>query len=122
MIPIFKICSTDPDVRPRLLDPDGTVRLFQFGRAPQGIGYPYAVWQQVSGLPENYLSGRSDMDSITIQVDVYAKSASAAEAVSEALRSAIEERAYIVRLGGTFKDPETGSYNVSFDVDWHIER
>lgn len=122
MVPVFAICSADPQVKALLLSPAGELKFYQFGQAEAGVAYPYAVWQQIGGVPQNYMSGRTDMDAVSIQIDVYAKTSDDAEAVAEALRSAIEPHAYITRLGGTSRDPETGSYRYSFDVDWRVER
>ena len=113
---IFPTCAADPAVTALL----GTspVRLFPFGMAPAGVAKPYAVWQQVGGSPENYLMGVPDIDSVTLQVDVYATTTSSAKAVAAALRDAIEPVAHVVAWRGESLDAETGNYRVSFDVDW----
>jgi len=114
--PIFEICSTDSAVMAELgIDP---VRLFPYGRAPQYPEKPYAVWQLIGGAPENYLDCPPDIDSFTIQVDVYADDDEAADAAAVALRDAIEPYAYIVNWRGDLRDPETNHYRKSFDVDW----
>jgi hypothetical protein len=118
--PIFQVAAADPGVTALLgTDP---VRLYPFGEAPEGTALPYAVWQLVSGSPENYLAGRPDMDGFTLQIDVYAAAGASARAVGEALRNAIELRAHITRWGGESKDKETGRYRLSFDVDWLTPR
>ena len=68
--PIFAVCSASAQVK--ALIGSNPVRLYLFGEAPQGVTYPYAVWQSVGGTPENFLAGRPDADSYTTQVDVYA--------------------------------------------------
>lgn len=117
---IFPTCAADPAVTALL----GTspVRLFPFGMAPAGVVKPYAVWQQVGGSPENYLTGVPDIDSTTLQVDVYATTISSAQAVAVALRDAIEPVAHVVAWRGESRDTETGNYRVSFDVDWWTDR
>ena len=117
---IFPTCAADPAVTALL----GTspVRLFPFGMAPAGVAKPYAVWQQVGGSPENYLMGVPDIDSVTLQVDVYATTTSSAKAVAAALRDAIEPVAHVVAWRGESRDTETGNYRVSFDVDWFVPR
>lgn len=117
---IFETCATDPAVTALL----GTspVRLFPFGMAPAGVIKPYAVWQQVGGQPDNYLSGVPDIDSMTLQVDAYATTSASARAVAAALRDAIEPVAHVVAWRGESRDAETGNYRVSFDVDWFIPR
>jgi hypothetical protein len=118
--PIFQVASANPDVT-TLLGASPT-RLYPFGEAPQNVALPYAVWQLVSGSPENYLAGRPDMDGFTLQVDVYAATGASARAVGAALRDSIELRAHITRWGGESKDDETGRYRLSFDVDWLTPR
>lgn len=118
--PIFAACAAAPAVT-ALLGASPT-RLYPFGEAPQGVAYPYAAWQTVGGAPENYLGDRPDLDSFALQVDVYADTAASARAVAIALRDAIEQHANITRWGGESKDPATGRYRVSFDVDWLTHR
>ncbi len=118
--PIFQVCAADPAIR-LLLGEDPT-RLWPFGEAPQDVARPYAVWQQVTGSPENYLGSRPDIDSFTVQVDVYAVTADAARAIAMALRDAIEPHAHIMGWRGEGQDPETNNYRYSFDVDWFVQR
>lgn len=118
--PIFAVCSADADVRALLgVNPH---RLYPFGEAPEGVAKPYAVWQLVTGSPENYLAGRPDLDGYTLQVDVYAVTATSARAVTDALAHAIELKANIVSWGGEKKDTATNLYRSSFDVDWLVPR
>jgi hypothetical protein len=119
--PIFAICSTDPGVT-ALLGVGIECRLYSFGEAPQKPVRPYVVWSLITGSPENYLAGRPDADSFTLQLDVYATTAGPVRAVTEALCAAIEPRAYVVRWGATDRDPETKDYHRSFDVDWIVLR
>ncbi|MBK3872136.1 DUF3168 domain-containing protein [Stutzerimonas frequens] len=118
--PIFEVCKADSTVT-NLLGVNPT-RIWPFGEAPEGTALPYAVWQLVSGSPENYLAGRPDMDGFTLQVDVYAATGASARAVGAALRDSIELRAHITRWGGESKDEATGRYRLSFDVDWLTPR
>ena len=118
--PIFSVCAADAGVVALL----GTAptRLYPFGEAPQDTVKPYAVWQMITGSPENYLAGRPDVDGFTMQVDVYAPTATAVRDVARALRNAIELKANIVRWGGESKDSATKIYHYSFDVDWLVPR
>ena len=118
--PIFAVCAADAGVRALLgVTPH---RLYPFGEAPEGVAKPYAVWQLVTGSPENYLAGRPDIDGFTLQVDIYAITASSARAVADAISHAIELQAYVVRWGGETKDPATKLYRSSFDIDWLVPR
>ncbi|STT07338.1 Protein of uncharacterised function (DUF3168) [Klebsiella michiganensis] len=54
--PIFSVCAASQAVKDLL----GTnpVRLYPFGIQDDNIVYPYAVWQNIGGSPENYLNQR----------------------------------------------------------------
>ncbi|MBS5847432.1 MAG: DUF3168 domain-containing protein [Pseudomonas putida] len=119
--PIFQLCSQAAAVT-ALLGSGANLRLYSFGEAPEGVTKPYAVWQLVSGEPENYLAGRPDADGFTLQVDVYAASSTSARQVRDAIRDAIELDAYITRWGGETRDSATKNYRASFDVDWWMQR
>lgn len=114
--PIFPVCAASTKVTD--LIGDDPVRLYPFGEATQLTERPYVVYQVITGFPENFLDCPPDVDSWSIQVDVYAHTAHEATDVAEAIRDTIQTRSYIVRYGGTTRDPETRDYRVSFDVDW----
>lgn len=118
--PIFAVCAADPGVTALLgVSP---VRVFMFGMAPQNVQKPYAVWQVVSGAPENYLWGRPDTEQHSLQIDVYADSASEARAVLAAIEHAVELHSYVVRYGGESRDSDTFNYRSSMDIVWHTYR
>jgi hypothetical protein len=94
------------------------LRFYPFGHAPQDTVAPYAVWQVVFGSPENYLSGRPDLDGFGVQVDVYAPTGTVARQVAAALRDALELVAYISAWRGESRDNDTGLIRFSFDVDF----
>lgn len=119
--PIVQVCLQSPAVT-ALLGTGTGMRLYSFGEAEQGVAKPYAVWQIVSGSPENYLAGRPDLDSVTLQVDVYAATGDSARKVRDAIRDAVELDAYVTRWGVEGRDPETKNYRASFDVDWVVSR
>lgn len=119
--PIVQACLQSPTVT-ALIGAGTGMRLYSFGEAEQGVAKPYAVWQIVSGSPENYLAGRPDLDSVTLQVDVYAATADSARRVRDAIRDAVELDAYVTRWGVEGRDPETKNYRASFDVDWMVLR
>ncbi|MBT0720598.1 DUF3168 domain-containing protein [Rosenbergiella collisarenosi] len=118
--PIFAVCSKDATVKQLL----GTspVRLYPFGQHYDNVVYPYVVWQNVGGEPENYLGNRPDIDRFSIQIDVYANSDSEVLAVASAIRDALEGVAYVVRWGQQTMDSETKKYRYSFDIDWLVHR
>ena len=118
--PVFAVCSASAAVK--ALIGTSPVRLYMFGMAPQNVAYPYAVWQQVGGAPENYLGQTPDIDTFTTQIDVYADTQAQARAVAQALSAAIEPAAHVTRWGADSQDPETKRYRSSFDVDWWTSR
>lgn len=114
--PLFTLAAADPAVTAQL----GTnpVRLFPFGEAPEDTPAPYAVWQIISGSPENYLGNVPDLDSYTLQIDVYGDTAQQVREAVRALRDCIEQHAYIVSWRDEGRDTETKDYHIGFDVDW----
>lgn len=118
--PIFETCAADPDVQTNIgVTP---TRFYQFGEAPPKVLLPYAVWQTVSGFPENYINEVPDIDRHSIQIDVYASTAAQARDVAKALRDAIEPYAHVTSWRGEDRDPDTRNFRISFDVDWMVLR
>ncbi|HFE6963905.1 DUF3168 domain-containing protein [Salmonella enterica] len=118
--PIFPVCASSPEVTALL--GSNPVRIYPFGIQDDNVVYPYAVWQNISGSPENFLNHRPDADMYSLQVDIYADTPDEAIAVAQAMRNAIEVKANIVRWGNHTRDPETLRYRYSFDVDWIVNR
>jgi len=119
--PVFQTAKNSPAVT-ALLQTGNILRVFLFDEAQQNTPYPYAVWQIIGGIPENYLGDLPDLDNFTTQIDVYANSAAEAWAAGKALRDSFEKVAYITSWRGTTRDQETKKYRLSFDVDWKTER
>lgn len=120
--PIFPVVDASAACRALLRAAGGPTRFYQFGLAPQNVVKPYAVWQRAFGAPENYLGNVPDVDSFTLQVDVYASSADSARAVALTLRDAIEPVAHITAWLGESVDPDTKNNRFSFQVDWWVPR
>ena len=118
--PIFSLVSADVTVKSLL--GSNPVRVFPFGSAPDRVSLPYAVWQLVSGEPENYIGNTPDMDSFIVQVDVYADTPSQAREAAEALRDAIEPHAHIIAWRGESRDRDTKNFRYSFDVEFLTAR
>jgi hypothetical protein len=119
--PIFDICSADTSVQ-SLLGDGPTLRLYPFGEALQKDRLPYAVWSLVDGAPENYLGQAPDVDSFTVALDVFGKTAESAREVRDAIVAAVEPVAHVVSWDGERRDAETRTYRVSFTVDWIVSR
>lgn len=119
--PIFAAADV-PAVRALLKSGTGPLRFWAWGLSPQPPVYPYAVWRYSFGAPENYLTNTPDIDSQTLQINVYAadvpgQRAEKARQIAEALRDAIEPEAHITAWRGESRDPDTKSFVFSFDVD-----
>jgi hypothetical protein len=122
--PIFQAVNVTA-VQSLLKTGNGPLRFFSFGRAPQNVTKPYAVWQVAGGSPENYISNTPDIDVVGIQIDVYASQQQGAEKAREvaaAIRDAIQPYCHITSWRGEFVDPETNNFRFSFDCDWWINR
>lgn len=50
--PIFKACAASQAVTD--LIGSNPVRLYPFGLQDDNVVYPYVVWQNINGSPENY--------------------------------------------------------------------
>lgn len=120
--PIFPAVAASGPAVALLKSGTGPIRFYQFGMAPQNVAKPYAVWQRIFGSPENYLGDTPDIDSLTIQVDVYASSADSARTVAAALRDAIEPVAHITSWLGESVDPETLNNRFGFQCDFWTPR
>lgn len=118
--PIFAVCKADPAVTALL--GSTPMRLYLFGEAEQGALRPYATWQGIGGSPENYINNLPDIDSYSLQIDVWADTASSARAVALAMRDAIEPNAHITSWRGESRDTETKMYRSSFDLTWWVNR
>jgi len=119
---IFSIVSQNAACRALLKDGKKEFRFYSFGMAPQGVAYPYAVWQIISGTPDNNLtSGDYDAEEIQIQVDVYSSHSQGsivARDVANKIMTAIKPVAYTTSFRAEERDFETMNYRSSFDSSW----
>lgn len=118
--PVFQVCAADAGVQAAL--GASPTRVYPFGMVDEPPVLPYCVWQLVAGFPENYITNAPDIDSFTVQMDVYADNVLTAREAAEALRDAIEPHAHVVAWRGESRDAETKHYRYSFDVDWFVHR
>jgi hypothetical protein len=122
--PIFPTVAASAAVK--ALIGSNPVRFYQFGQAPQNVQKPYAVWQRVFGAPENYLSNVPNIDSFTLQIDVYADGtptgAQQVRDVAAAIRDAIEPVCHITSWLGESIDPDTQNHRFSMQLDWWVPR
>lgn len=97
------------------------LRAYAFGDAPAkgATGYlvPYAIFQTLTGSPENYLGQVPDVDGWLAQVDVYAASLTDARDGARAIRNALQTEAYI-DFGPENRDTETQLYRYTMTVSF----
>lgn len=121
MPPVFSAVSASSAVKALIGAPPG-MRFFPFGDANQNTAKPYATYQIISGVPENYLGQLPDADGFRIQIDVWAETQASANHVAQAIRDAVEPYAYMVNSGGTSRDPETKTYRYMLDFEFQESR
>lgn len=107
-------------------------RVWPFGDAPDENPprQVYAVFQTISGNPEQYINQVPDSDDWLVQVDVYVESATGRsdEAIdlvtngARVLRDAIEPVAYITAWRTATREPGTRLYRYGFDVAFVTSR
>lgn len=116
--PIYEVCKADSGVQALLGDSDGELRLYAFNLAPKDAALPYATWQNVGGVPTNFLADNPDSDSYSMQINVWGVTTAEVMDVTRAIRDAIQEVCYIVRWGNQARDAQTLAFGYDFDVDW----
>lgn len=83
---------------------------------------PYATYQDVAGYPLDHITCPAMTDSMTYQVDVYAKTYKEVQDIGDKIRKAIERDCFISSFRGVIQETETELYRLSFDCDWLINR
>lgn len=122
--PIFQTVDV-PAVQALLKTGTGPLRFYPFGKAPQKVECPYAVWQLRSGSPENLLNQTPDIDQVLTQIDVYVtpeQGYAILRPIVNALRDAIEPAAHITTWIGDDVDPDTKNLRFTFLADWWVPR
>lgn len=117
--PIFQTCINNAGVVAVL---GAEPRMYPHGEAPQGVSKPYAVYQNISGNPENYINQTPDADYNLIQIDIYSDSVESCREVAVALRDAFEPIAHITAWGREDRDPDTNLLHFSFDINFITSR
>lgn len=117
--PIYTTLQASATVRSLL---GAKPRVFRMGEAPQNVQTPYAVWQLVSGVPENQLSGTPTHDRDTVQIDVYSKTDAECEAAAIAIRDQMETVTHMTAARSLPRDQETRNFRASMDFDFWLAR
>lgn len=121
--PLYRWLTEDATVAAQASD-----RIYPFGEAPAPVTYPYVTWQIISGLPEQYLGDRPDIDSVQVQVDCWGDGrvdvggSKQVNDLADAVRNVLEEHGYMVNFGSTERDPDTVSYRYRMDFQFWTPR
>lgn len=98
------------------------LRVYPWGRAPQNVVKPYAVYGVYNGNPENYLNQVPDIDNKGTQIDIYASTSESAEDVFIAIRDALEPTVHMTSFATPNLDAETNLYSARLEFDFWDER
>lgn len=118
--PVYQTISASTAVKFYL--GDSPVRFYPAGEAPSKTVAPYATWQVITGVPENYLGQIPDIDQYSIQIDVWAETLTECRDIGENIRDVIEPVCHITSWRGESRQPGTRLYRLSFDSDWVVDR
>lgn len=103
-----------------LLLADGAVqayvgaRIYPHGDAPQPVEPAYITWFVAGGAAENQLDGVPLIDSYVTTVRIWSGQASGQDVfiIGQAVRDALEARAYMEGVPTTLRDQETRRYSL----------
>lgn len=118
-IPVFKLCRESADCIE--LFGVSPMRIY-LDRAPQEVEMPYAVYRPIFGIPEHYLGCPPDIDTFTVQIDVYHKTLKLCREAVAAIIGAIECATNDYTWGIQQEDPQTRKSRVSVDADFIVCR
>ncbi len=119
MPPVFSTLSVSSSI----LDMFGSnpCRIYPFDRSDeQPEVYPYVTWGVVSGVPENYLGNRPDVDSIRVQIDVWGRTAKECLDGMALIRNELEPISYLLDFSDAGRDTETKCYRMIADFEFWV--
>lgn len=98
------------------------LRVFPYGRAPEKVPKPYAVYSVISGRPENYLDTTPDFDSKLTQISIYAETDSSLSLCYSAVRDALEPHAHMTSFSTPDIDADTNLSSCRMEFEFWDER
>ena len=116
IIPLYDLCAADSEL-PNLLSDGVGLKVGEFD-ANNTHGAPYVCWQIINANTEQYLSGGSDMDSLYVQIDIYAKDKGTTRKIAKLVRKVIEENCSIEDFTGCELEPEVNLYRIRIESRW----
>lgn len=123
--PVFTLLVASSDVT--AIVGTSPSRIYPAGNVPEVTGgdpnanVPCISWQTIAGHPENYMSGRPDVDNQRIQIDCWALTFTQANALAAAAQAALELSGQCVSLNGHDYEPLTMRYRASFDFSFWVQ-
>lgn len=122
--PVFTLANASASVK--AVFGTNPLRIYPFGEAPAkgtpAYALPYAVWQSISILPENYLSDVPDGDFMSPQVDVYAETPTAARNAAQVLRDLYQQHGYVTAMREWPREADTNLFRYQLDIEFFQER
>jgi len=96
-------------------------RIYQDIARPDAVA-PYVVWSRLAVVPENNLSNPPPGDRESISVDVFAKTEAQRDALTVAVRNALEARGHVLTIQSLGQDVDTQNWRMTLDADIHSTR
>lgn len=119
--PVFPLLSTDAAVV-AIIGATPNCKAYPKASVPQDIQAPYVAWFIVSDLPEKYLSEKTDMYQMRVQIDCWGATQPAADALFAAVDQALEQSSYRVGADRDGQDPDTLTYVRGADFSFWVQR
>lgn len=116
IIPLYDLCAANAELSGLLSDSVG-LRVGEFD-ANNTEGTPYVCWQIINTDPEQYLSEASDMDSLYVQIDIYAKTKGDVRTIAQLVRKVIGDYCTVESYTGCELEQETSLYRIRIDSRW----
>jgi hypothetical protein len=94
------------------------LRVYPWGRAPQNVVKPYAVYSVYNANPENYLDTVPDIDNKGTQINIYAATADSLKSAYTVVRNALEPYAHMTSFATPDLDADTDLYSCRMEFDF----
>lgn len=90
--------------------------------APQNVQYPFMVYTIVNSLPVDYKDGQSNLEEITLQIDVYTNNYETTQTLANTVRNRLDRFVGIVNGISVqtirYMSSDSQVYNADLNVYW----
>lgn len=117
---LFPLLNASPTVKSLL--GENPLRVYPYGKAPDEVLKPYAVYSVYNANPENYLDCTPDIDNKGTQISIYAETSSDLESCYNAVRDVLEPHAYMSSFSTPDIDADTDLFSCRMEFDFWDER